>query len=161
MPQLDFATFPPQIIWLILTFVTLYLVMARVALPRIGGIIEQRRDRIADDLDQATKLKTETEQAIQTYQQALADARARAHDIAQKTRNQLTTETTAQKKAANDQLAAHTAAADARIKAAKDAALCHLADIAIDTTGAIVNQLLGGKASAETIKQAVAAELGK
>lgn len=161
MPQLDFATFTPQIIWLILTFVTLYLVMARVALPRIGGIIEQRRDRIADDLDQAAKLKTETEQAIQTYRQALADARAHAHDIAQKTRDQLTTETAAQKKAANDQLAAHIAAADARIKAAKDAALGHLADIAANTTEAIVSRLLGSKASAETIKQAIAAELGK
>ena len=55
MPQLDLATFPPQLIWLAITFVALYLVMAYAGLPRMGGIIEKRRARIADDLDKAQR----------------------------------------------------------------------------------------------------------
>jgi F-type H+-transporting ATPase subunit b len=78
MPQLEIADFAPQLIWLTITFVTLYLVMARIALPRIGAVIEERRDRIADDLDQAEQLKQKTEKAIAAYEQALAQSRAEA-----------------------------------------------------------------------------------
>ena len=95
MPQLDFATFAPQLIWLTLVFGVLYLVMARVALPRIATVIEERRDRIADDLDTAAQLKSDTDDAIASYETALAEARAHAHSIAQETRDRLTAETDA------------------------------------------------------------------
>jgi len=143
MPQLDFATFAPQLIWLTLVFGVLYLVMARVALPRIATVIEERRDRIADDLDTAAQLKSDTDDAIASYETALAEARAHAHTIAQETRDRLTAETDAHRADLEGQLAARIADAEKRITATKDKALTSVRDVAVDVADAITQQLLG------------------
>lgn len=151
MPQLDFATFAPQLIWLTLVFGVLYLVMARVALPRIATVIEERRDRIADDLDTAAQLKNDTDDAIASYETALAEARARAHTIAQETRDRLTAETDAHRADLEGQLAARIADAEKRIDATKTQALTNVRDVAVDVADAITQQLLGAsdRAAAE------------
>jgi len=143
MPQLDFATFAPQLIWLTLVFGVLYLIMARVALPRIATVIEERRDRIADDLDTANQLKRETEEAIASYEAALQQARAKAHTIAQETRDRLTAKTDAHRADLEGQLAARIKEAETRIKATKDAALLHVRDVAVDVADTIASQLIG------------------
>ena len=97
MPQMDFSTFSPQLIWLAITFIGLYLLMSRVALPKIGGVIEQRQSKIADDIDAAQSLKNDTDKAIAAYEQALAEARAKAHAIAQETRDKLNAEVDAER----------------------------------------------------------------
>ena len=81
MPQLDVTTWPPQLIWLAIAFLSLFLVMRFVALPRVGGAIERRQKRIADDLETAQRFRTETEKAIADYEAALAAARAKGHAI--------------------------------------------------------------------------------
>ena len=78
MPQLDTTTFVGQIFWLIVTFLALYWVMSKVALPRVGDVIANRATKIASDLDQAAKLKAQAEEVSAAYQKALADARAQA-----------------------------------------------------------------------------------
>ena len=143
MPQLDFATFAPQLVWLTIVFGVLYLVRARVALPRIATVIEERRDRIADDLDTATQLKRNTEDAITSYETALQDARAKAHAIAQETRDRLSAETDARRAELEGQLNARIKEADARIKTTKDKALSNVRDVAVDVADAIAGQLLG------------------
>ncbi len=143
MPQLDFATFAPQLIWLTLVFGVLYLVMARVALPRIATVIEERRDRIADDLDTAAQLKSDTDDAITSYETALAEARTKAHSIAQETRDRLTAETDAHRADLEGQLAARIADAEKRIDATKTQALTSVRDVAVDVADAITQQLLG------------------
>lgn len=143
MPQLDFATFAPQLIWLTLVFGVLYLVMARVALPRIATVIEERRDRIADDLDTAAQLKRDTDDAIASYETALAEARTKAHSIAQATRDRLTAETDAHRADLEGQLAARIADAGKRIDATKTQALASVRDVAVDVADAITQQLLG------------------
>lgn len=151
MPQLDFATFAPQLIWLTLVFGVLYLVMARVALPRIATVIEERRDRIADDLDTAAQLKSDTDDAIASYETALAEARTKAHTIAQETRDRLTAETDAHRADLEGQLAARIADAEKRIDATKTQALSSVRDVAVDVADAITEQLLGAsdRAAAE------------
>ncbi|HEU0017490.1 MAG TPA: hypothetical protein VFQ31_03905 [Methyloceanibacter sp.] len=89
MPQLNPLDWAPQIIWLVITFSILYLLMKRVALPRIGSVIEARHARIAGDIEAADKLRRETQEAIAAYEQALAEAKARAHSIAQEANNKL------------------------------------------------------------------------
>src|SRR5665213_3451221 len=78
MPQLDYATFPPQLIWLAITFVILYVLMSRIALPKVGGIIVARRNKIDGDLEKASAMKTEAEAVIAAYERALAGARQAA-----------------------------------------------------------------------------------
>src|SRR5688500_15289978 len=89
-PPFQRETFASQLVWLTLTFVLLYVLMARVALPRIGAIMDERRARIADDLAQAERLKGESDAALAAYEKALADARARAQSLANETRERQT-----------------------------------------------------------------------
>lgn len=155
MPQFDFDTFGPQIVWLVITFVALYFIMARLALPRIANVIEERRDRIADDLDQAEQLKLKTEEAIATYEQALAEARAKAHGIAQEARDKLNAEMEQERNAAEKQMAEKTAEAEARIRESGKAALKHVNEIAASTAGSIVEALTDGKATKAEMTAAI------
>lgn len=159
MPQLDFATFAPQLIWLAITFSVLYIIMSRVALPRIATVIEERRDRIADDLDTAAQLKRDTEDAITSYETALAEARAKAHTIAQETRDRLSAETDSHRADLEGQLASRIADAEKRIAATKESALGNVREVAVDVADTIVGQLLDGTSDRAAAERAVDAEL--
>jgi F-type H+-transporting ATPase subunit b len=158
MPQFDFKTFPPQLIWLAITFVALYLLMSRIALPRIGDVIQERRDRIERDLDTADRLKTETEQAIAVYEQALAEARGKAGVIAKETREGLAAEVDKERERIDEQLNAKLAEAETRIAAAKVSALTHVNDIAAETAGSIVKALIDVDVDADEVKTALDAQ---
>ena len=159
MPQLELHDFAPQLIWLAISFIVLYLIMARVALPRIATVIEERRDRIASDLDQAEQLKQKTEEAIAAYEEALAQARARALGIAQETREALTAEVEAEKQEVEKQIARKTAEAEKRILDAKTAALAHVNEVAGEVAETIVQELIGGKLTKAEVNQAVSKAL--
>ena len=156
-PPLDPSTFAPQLIWLAITFAVLYVIMSRVALPKIGTVIEERRDRIAGDLDQAEQLKKKTEAAIASYEQALAEARAKAHAIAQEARDKLNADMDAERASVDKEIAAKTAEAEARIAASKEQALAHVNEVAVDTASAIVTALIGGKVTKKEAAEAVGA----
>lgn len=143
MPQLVFADFAPQLVWLAITFTLLYLVMARVALPRIATTLEMRRDVIANDLDEAGRIKRQAEDALKAYEAALGEARSRAHAIAAETRVKLTADADREKAALQQALAKRSAAAEAEIAAAKTAAMANVRQVAAETAAAIVAKLLG------------------
>jgi F-type H+-transporting ATPase subunit b len=155
MPQLELHDFAPQLIWLAITFVTLYLVMARVALPRIANVIEERRDRIASDLDKAAQLKEETELAIKSYKTSLADAKARAHEIAQKAREEIGAEIDGERQAAEKVLAEKIAVAEKKLGEAKADAIAHVDDIAAEITCEMVEVLLGKRPDAKEVARVV------
>jgi F-type H+-transporting ATPase subunit b len=143
MPQLNPLDWTPQLIWLAITFSILYLLMKWVALPRIGSVIEMRRQRIAGDLETAERLRRETQEAIAAYEQALAEARAKAHAIADEARNKLKDEVAAERADLERELAAKATEAEARIHAAKTSALKDVNEVAAETAAAIVQRLIG------------------
>lgn len=159
-PPFDAEYFAPQLVWLALTFGFLYFVMSRIALPRIANVLEERHDRIADDLDKAEELKAQTEEAIATYEKALADARAKAHAIAEETHTEIMAEVEAQRAETDRQIDAKLQEAERQIEATKTAALAHVRDVATDTAGIIVERLLGTAPDAKAVGSAVEAELG-
>src|SRR5665213_2141049 len=114
MPQFDIATFPPQIFWLAVTFLVLYLVMALVGLPRVG-IIKRRREHISDDLDKAQRMKAEAEAVIAAYERALAEARTKAQATMRETMERLNIDAAEQQKKLAESLHAETAKAERRI----------------------------------------------
>jgi F-type H+-transporting ATPase subunit b len=154
-PPFDPATFPSQLVWLVLTFAILYALMAKVALPRIGGIIEDRQKRIADDVAAAGKLKAESEAAVAAYEQALAEARARAQVIANETRDKQTAEADASRKTLEDQLNVKLAAAEKTIASTKQAAMAEVRGIATDAAKAIVERLTGKAPADAAVASAV------
>ena len=78
MPQLDLAGFPPQIIWLVITFVILWLLMAKVALPRVGLVLEERQKKIDENLDLAETLRDEAQGAMDAYEKSISEAKDNA-----------------------------------------------------------------------------------
>ena len=78
MPQLDLAGFPPQIIWLVITFVILWLLMAKVALPRVGLVLEERQKKIDENLDLAENLRDEAQGALDAYEKSISEAKDNA-----------------------------------------------------------------------------------
>lgn len=154
-PPLDPNTFAPQLIWLALTFGLLYVILKRVALPRIGEVIEERRDRIKRDLEQAERLKVETEQALATYEAALADARAKAGAVAKEARDKLNAEIEAEKAKVDAQIAQQLAEAEASIAQTKSKALASVEEISADVATAIISRLLGREVSRDEVKKAL------
>ena len=142
-PPFDTTTFASQLVWLAIAFVALYMLMSKVALPQIGGIIESRQKRIADDVAEAERLQQESAAALTAYEQALADARARAQAIANETRDKQTAEAEATRKQLEGALNAKLAEAEKTIAATKRAAMSNVRGIAADTARAIVERLIG------------------
>ena len=114
-PPLDPNTFAPQLVWLALTFGLLYLILKRVALPRVGEVIEERADRVKRDLAQAEKLKTDTAAALAEYEQALAEARTKSNALAKAARDKLTAEIDGQRAKVEARIAAKLTEAERRI----------------------------------------------
>ena len=157
MPQLNPLDWAPQLIWLVITFGILYLLMKRVALPKIGSVIEMRQGRIAGDLQAADKLRRKTQEAIAAYEQALAEAKARAHAIAQDARNKLNDEVAGERAELERDLAAKSTEAEARIHEAKLSALKEVNAVASDTATEIVRRLIGVAPTKPEVLAAVAA----
>ncbi len=160
MPQLDFATYAPQLVWLAITFVLLYVLMSRIALPRIAEVLEERQKRIQDDLDKAERLKADTEQAIAEYERAMADARARAHAIAAENRARINAEIEARRAEVEAQIEEKTRKAEARIAEAREAAMANVREIALQASSAIVERLTGENADESALTAAVDSSLG-
>ncbi len=158
MPQLDFATFPNQIFWLIVTLVVIYLVLSRVALPRIAGILAERRGTIAGDLAAAQELKGRAVDAENAYQNALTRARAEAAKIIAATKADIQKDLDAAIAKADVQIAAKAAESEKAIAEIKAGAVDAVAEVARSTAGELV-AALGGKADASAITAAVSARL--
>src|SRR5579872_2436141 len=80
-PPFETSTFASQLVSLAVAFVALYLIVSRIALPRVRGVIDVRQNTIEGDLAEAQKLKEQSDSAIKAYESELAAARARAQAI--------------------------------------------------------------------------------
>jgi F-type H+-transporting ATPase subunit b len=128
-------------------------VLAKVALPRVGEVITERKDRITRDIEAAGRLKSDTDKALADYEKALADARANASGIAKQTREKLSAETDTEKSRADQQIATKLQDAETRIAATKTKALTAVNDIAAETARAVVAKLVGHDISLDDVKK--------
>lgn len=160
-PPFDSTTFASQLLWFAITFALLYYLMAKVALPRIAGILEDRRDRIASDLDLADSLKQESEAALEGYDRALAEARARANAIAEGARDGAKQAAAAKRVAVEASLTDKLDAAEKRIGEIKAKALADVGEIARETTEALVNSLVDVKLADREVADAVASVMAE
>jgi F-type H+-transporting ATPase subunit b len=142
-PPFDTQTFPSQVLWLAITFVALYLLMSRIALPRIGSILEQRQERISGDLSQAQRLKDESDAAVAAYEKALAEARARAQALVSDSRQRQTAEAERSRKELDAALSSRIAQAEKAVANVKSAAMANVRGIATEAAAAIVERLIG------------------
>ena len=158
-PPFQSETFPSQIFWLVICFVTLYVLLSRVALPRLGGIIAERNAKIASDLETASRLRNESEAAQASYEKALADARAKAQALASESQAKAAAEAEAQRKQLEDSLKTKLDAAEKQIASTKTSAMSNVRGIAVDTAGLIVERLTGKAPAKQAVERAVDAAL--
>ncbi len=155
-PPFNKETFASQMFWLVIFFVALYVIIARFAIPRLGGIIDARKDRVDGDLAEAKRLKDQSDAALTGYEKSLADARARAQAMASETRDKLGAEADATRKKLETELNARLAKAEETIAATKTTAMTNVQGIAIDTASAIVERLTGTAPAGSAVQAAVA-----
>ncbi len=155
MPQLDFSTFPTQWIWLAITFVVLYILMSKVALPRVGQVLEERQNRIDDNLEMAGSLKAEAEAAAAAYDKSLAEARAKAQAVIKQTADQINDEAAKKSEELAAKLSADVKAAEAKITAAKKTAVAGLRDVAVEVAKEIAGKLTDGSVTDKAVSAAV------
>lgn len=155
LPQLDIATYPSQVFWLVIAFVILYLLLDRVFLPKLGNTIEERNDRIADDHDKAAQFTADAKQAESDYVKALADAKAKASTIAAQTRADIDAEITDLQQSNDAKIASNLSEAEARIQEMQKQAETKIVDAANETTKAMVERLAGSTAVDFDVEQAI------
>jgi F-type H+-transporting ATPase subunit b len=156
-PPFDKQTFPSQLVWLALTFGALYFLMSRIALPRIGSILEERRKHIESDLAGAQRAKGESDAAAAAHEQALAEARGRAQTVANEIRARAAVAAEARRKEVDAKLDVRISEAEQSLAAARSAAMAHLHEMAGDAARAIVERLTGVVPAKQDVADAIAA----
>ena len=155
MPQMEFADYMPQVGWLVITFATLYLLMAKLALPRITDILETRQRRLDHDLELSEKLRDEAQATLAEYDAAIVSARAEAESLLAKARENIQTDTQERIAELNVRLESEIRESDARIRHAMSQAMDELMIVAGNSARAAVERLAGIKVSDEQAKVAV------
>ncbi|MCR9126321.1 MAG: F0F1 ATP synthase subunit B' [Rhodobacteraceae bacterium] len=158
MPQLDFSTFGNQIFWLVLALIAIYLVLSRMALPRIGAVLAERQGTITNDIAKAEDLNKRAKEAEAAYEQALADARTEAQRIIAETKVGIKQDLDAAIAKADAEIAAKSADAEKAIAEIRAGAMDAVRDVATDTVGEIVTAM-GGKADPADLAAAVQARM--
>ena len=143
MPQLDPAGFVPQLVWLAITFLVLFLLMRSLAVPQVGRILEARRARLEGDLGRAGALKSEAEDALAAYEKTLATSRSEAQAKLRETGERMAAEAAERQRRLAAELAGQIEAAERRIAASRDQALAEVRGVAADVGRAVVEKLTG------------------
>ena len=158
-PPFQKETFASQLVSLLIAFVALYLIVSRIALPKVGKTIDDRQAKIEGDLAEAQKLKDESDSALKAYEADLAAARSRAQAIGNETREKLNAASEAERKALEDKLSVKLADAEKTIASTREAAMSNVRGIAADAAAAIVQRLTGVVPDGKTVATAVDASL--
>jgi F-type H+-transporting ATPase subunit b len=159
MPQLHVPDFAPQVFWLAVWFVVLYVVMSKIGLPRIAVAIDARRQRREEDLARAARLKLEADEASAAFERTMSQARAEAQAVLKETSDRLAADAAERQRALAAELADRIAAAERQIAATKEQALSEVRGIAIDVGRSVVEKLTGSAPDAAGLAAAVDSRL--
>jgi F-type H+-transporting ATPase subunit b len=160
-PPFDATTYASQLFWFAITFIIFYILMKRLALPRVAGILADRKGRISGDLDAAQALKSKSEAAQAAYAKALGEARGNAHRIADGAREQAKTAAAAKRSSIESDLATRLQESEARIADIKTKALAEVGGIASDTAQAVVAALSDVRVTTKEFEDAVGEALAE
>ncbi len=158
MPQLCGEWFTNQMFWLVVALVAIFLILSKIALPRIAAVLSERQGTITNDLALAEELKAKAEAAEATYEQKLAEARAEAQKIVTQAKAEIQAELDGEIRKADERINAKLAESEARIAEIRDGALEAIGIVSKDAAGEIVGAL-GGKADAKAVGAAVASRM--
>lgn len=155
MPQFDPAVWSPLVIWLAITFIALYLLMSRMALPRVAEVLEEREHRINESLRRAERLKLSAEDAVAEYEKTIADVRMKAAEEMREARETAAGEAAERHSELSERLAGEIEAAEARIHEARSQAIAQLRDVSMTVASAAAERLVGAPMDTAAVAAAV------
>lgn len=155
MPQLDFTTYLPQVFWLVITFVALYLIMWKIAVPGIADVLETRQKRMSDNLDRAAEAKKEAEETLAAYEQTMSEARSEAQAMIAEALQQMSKEAATHESKLADNLNARIAKSEAGIDKAIQDAMVSVQAVATEVAAAAVERLTGEAAGESDLAKAI------
>lgn len=159
LPQLNAATFPAQLVWLAIIFAALYVLMVRVALPRVSEVLDARHARLSADLERAQALRDEAQGLIDAYEKALAEARAEAMKVSAAVTTEIKGAAAERQTALQADLTARVVAAEGRIAAAKTEALSNVRGVAAEVAADVARRVAGIDTDAASAEAAVTGAL--
>jgi F-type H+-transporting ATPase subunit b len=157
LPQLDIATYPPQLIWLVITFAVLFMLISRLSLPQISQVLEERQHKIDDNLKKAEAFKEEAKAAATGYEKTLTEAHANAHAIMLEIHNRVADDAVKKQAKLSEELEAEIKAAEGRIFDAKNTAMANLSDVAAEVALCASQKVSGESLSDKDVAKMVAA----
>ena len=158
-PPFEPSTFASQLVSFAIAFILLYVIVSRIALPRVGGLLAERQGKIDNDLAEAQRLRDESDAALKAYESELATARSKAQAIGNEMREKLGAQSEAERKSLEQRLAARLEAAEASIADTRRTAMTNVRSIASDAAAAIVQRLTGTLPDGQSVEAAVDASL--
>ena len=158
-PPFQKETFASQLLSLLIAFVALYLIVSRIALPRVGSLLDARQNAIDTDLAEAQKLRDDSSEALKAYENELAAARSRAQAIGNETREKLNAASEAERKRLEERLSLKLAEAEKSIASTRANAMRNVRGIAAEAASAIVQRLTGVAPDGKSVDSAVDASL--
>ncbi len=141
MPQLDFSVFPSQLFWLVVCFFIMLFVMSRFIIPRTAEMINLRKAKIDGDLEKAAEIKRQVEQALEKYNQALADANSRAAVSLQRTKDELNETISRRQAELTAKLTAEIESGEKKIAASRDKAMQKVEEAAAELAVDVLKKL--------------------
>ena len=159
MPQLEFADFLPQLFWLAVTFILLYFLMSRLALPKVATVLAERDRQIEEDLARAERLKREADETLRAYEAALVEARTEAQTLHRQVSAEISALAASREQAFAGDIGARTREAEGQIEAAKRRALADLPTVASEVADSAFRRLTGEAPAPERVTAAVSSAL--
>jgi F-type H+-transporting ATPase subunit b len=143
-PPFDASLFPHQLFWFAVSFIALYFVMSRYALPGVASVIAAREKAVKSDLDAAAATSETAERTKLAGEQGAAAGRAKALAMIEEVRAAAQAEFAAEQVKVDARLNERTLAAETRINATRATALKEIAPIADDLAKDIAARVSGG-----------------
>ena len=153
MPQLDFSTFVPQLFWLFLSLSFLYLILSRIALPRISDVIEERKDIIAQDIDKAKALSNDTDMAIEELDIKIAEAKSKSLELINSSRKKILDLNDSEKRKFDEEISKEIKKAEDEILINKDLAMSRISEIAEEITAEMLSNILPGEVDKKSLEK--------
>ncbi len=153
MPQLDFSTFVPQLFWLFLSLSFLYLILSRIALPRISDVIEERKDIIAQDIDKAKALSNDTDLAIEELDIKITEAKSKSLELINSSRKKILDLNDSEKRKFDEEISKEIKKAEDEILINKDLAMSRISEIAEEITAEMLSNILPGEVDKKSLEK--------
>jgi|TARA_B100001142_G_scaffold92747_1_gene94475 F-type H+-transporting ATPase subunit b len=156
MPQLDPTYWASQAFWLILTFTVLYISIAKLYLPKIKNNLDDRENKIKDDLDAANKFKDLSELKLKEYEKILENSKKEVIKIHLDSKNKLDKDIQTKKDVMDKEIETEITKAQQEINELKKNSILDIQNISKDLASNIIENISGDKLNESSIKATVA-----